>query len=461
MRKLTIICSLLSISFLFLQCQENLNGQGRASSDDGTSRESQQESISNKSHEFKTRGYRTCVVPEDDLEITKDTILCRGEYHLDDKNLDGVIKIAQDNVTLDCNGAEIIGDGSGYGIYSTGYSNLTIKNCVLSMYDSIIDIRDSDNSSIINNTVTYYNATGIGYDSVTNSVIANNTIDYEIGEDSDAISLDSVSNISIEDNEMLHNESGSVSVIGSSDHVKIVRNKIYGEYHEQIILYGVPDSDISDNDMIVGEDVCQAIVLDSGCDNSTISYNDIIKLNRNGGIYITIYYSLGSPLPKNVKIFGNTILGGGTGIEVSPIETAGENAKNFMVYDNTISGYGSAMACDVGIDIGSLTDSSFYNNIVDCDVAIESSGSNSNVTFYNNYFDTAIPLQETEKSVLVDVFFNTTKTLGENIIGGPYIGGNFWSTYDGVDTNGDGIGETPFEIKNGLYDYLPLTNNVP
>jgi parallel beta-helix repeat protein len=103
------------------------------------------------------------------------------------------------------------------------------------------------------------------------------------------------------------------------------------------------------------------------------------------------------------------------------------------------------------------------NNIVSNSVSglFMTSTSNNNIVFdnyFNNYFNIDV------KDGSFGNALNTTKTQGTNIVGGPYIGGNFWAKPDGTgfsqtatDGNGDGIADTVFVLLSNNYaDFLSL-----
>jgi parallel beta-helix repeat protein len=74
---------------------------------------------------------------------------------------------------------------------------------------------------------------------------------------------------------------------------------------------------------------------------------------------------------------------------------------------------------------------------------------------YNNYFYGDVERVSSESSAS----FNIAKTFTEsgNIVGGPYLGGNFWSSRSGGDNDLDGIGDSPHYVYwCHSYDNLPL-----
>jgi parallel beta-helix repeat protein len=83
-----------------------------------------------------------------------------------------------------------------------------------------------------------------------------------------------------------------------------------------------------------------------------------------------------------------------------------------------------------------------------------------NNTIYNNYFSNTNNAFDDGNNI-----WNIPKTSGTNIINGAFSGGNFWSDYDGIDTDGDGLGDTmlPYTSSDGITDggdNLPLVHAI-
>ena len=112
--------------------------------------------------------------------------------------------------------------------------------------------------------------------------------------------------------------------------------------------------------------------------------------------------------------------------------------SNNYLYDNRYGIYISAPS-----NYNKIFSNIFNNSFLDINDQI---GNNNNI-FYNNFFNGAVDATSD--------FWNIAKTSGPNIIGGPWIGGNYWSDYTGQDTNGDGLGDTSTPFNN---DNLPLVD---
>ena len=307
-----------------------------------------------------------------------------------------------------------------YGIYleSSSNNNLT-SNTAYNNTQAGIYLYSSSNDTLTGNNVTL-NGDGIYMNNTRNlllegNTVMNNTAQFGGGE-GDGIRAAGVCNDTvIRGNNISYNNWGIDLYVGDFVNFTIVNNSMSYNPNAGMWIENTSDSTMEGNEVSHATDATYGIgICLFSSSNNTISDNT--ASNNSHGIYL------------HSSSNNNTI--------------TGNNASNN--YIDGIYLYSSSS--------NNFTGNNASNNDY-CGISLESSSNN---TIYNNYFNNTNNAYDDGTNA-----WNITKTAGTNIIGGPYLGGNYWSDYAGVDPNYDGLGDTlvPYNssgnIQNGG-DYLPL-----
>ncbi|MDR7665830.1 NosD domain-containing protein [Methanosarcina sp. Z-7115] len=276
----------------------------------------------------------------------------------------------------------------------------------------------------------YTDVTGIYLSGCSNCTIANNNL----SENSLGIYLSNSKNNTISDNKVNLNEKYGIQLVYSEGNI-LLNNSADSNHHGIILENNCSDNNLTSNTADSNRGYGFYLINSSinNLNNNTINKNDM-------GIYLTnsnMSIISGNNISENIRygiwvshsnsniISGNIIRESNWGIHLNSSDN--NILSGNILASNDVSGLSMCPACD---------NNTVFNN------------------YLNNIFNADIGNKRNT--------WNIKRTEGTNIVGGPYLGGNFWASPDRTgfseiapDADENGISDLNYNGTN-FTDYLPL-----
>jgi len=397
---------------------------------------------------------------------------CNISENTASNNKGGIYLHSSSNNTLASNNA----NSNNYGIYLYGLSNNnTLANNTANSNNYGIYLRySSNNNTLVNNIANSNIQHGIYMHSSNNfNTLTNNTAN---SNNFHGIYLYSSNNFNTLTNNTANSNKYYGIILSSSSDNTLTNNNANSNKHRGIILSSSSDNTLTNNN--ANSNKYYGIYLDYSS-NNTLASNTMLENKYD----FDVSGSSLSEYTQNIDT-SNTVDGKpiyywfnqkDRQIPVDAGFVGVVNGTNITVKDLTLTnnGNGVLFAYTENSRIENVTvsnnydgfvlDSSSHNTLVNNTADSNSWGSGIKLHFhsssnliYNNFFNNTNNAYDDGNNQ-----WNTTKTNGTNIIGGPFLGGNYWSDYAGVDNDGNGLGDTltPYNSLYGITnggDYHPL-----
>ena len=392
---------------------------------------------------------------------------------------------------------------AGFYLYSSSNNNITGNNASNNMNGIYLGYSSNNNNLTDNNASNNFQGIYL-YSSSNNNIKGNNVLNNSYG----IIISDSSSNNNITGNNFLSNNTYGIYLVYSNNNnlkdnkasnntygillLSSSNNNITGNNASNNFQVGICLHSSSNNNTLIGNNAnlnnYYGINLESFSNNNTLSGNNVS--NNSAGILLN-YYSNNNTIRDNnasnnsIGIYlgasSNNTLGSnnansnfvGISLSASNNNTLSDNnfSNNYRgIYlnaycnNNTLSG-NNANSNIEGIVLvyssNNTLSSNYVNSNANYGIYLESFNNN---FIYNNIFNNTNNTQFYFYGSNINTW-NTTRQSSPNIIGGPYLGGNFWAYPNGTgfsqtctNTNSDDICDSPYILDANNTDYLPLTS---